>query len=160
MRQICRGWRRKIGLVTLIMAAISMAGWLRSRIINDFVAIDCQASTYRLGSYGGVLNFIRETPALPLGRFLHIDSFDEGTYDKFELWESWSSWNGYDVEWRRDWNQFHFGAGSNIFVHTESYIIPYWSIVIPLTLLSAYLILWVPRIPITPTRSVDNSVSA
>ena len=70
MRQICRGWRRKIGLVTLIMAAISMAGWLRSRII------------------------------------------------------------------------------------------PYWSIVIPLTLLSAYLILWVPRIPITPTRSVDNSVSA
>ena len=106
------------------------------------------------------MNFSRDTPAAPFGRFLHIDSFDEGTNDKLELWESWSSWNGYDVEWRRDWNQFHFGAGSNGSGHTDSYIIPYWSIVVPLTLLSAYLILWAPRIPVTSAVSVNTKVSA
>jgi hypothetical protein len=35
MREFFRGWRRKAGLVTLVMACAVMAMWARSRFIND-----------------------------------------------------------------------------------------------------------------------------
>ena len=58
--------------------------------------------------------------------------------------------SNYEVEWQWDWAGFTFGAeqfrpGVMPLHRLEIYAIPYWSIVIPLALLSAYLILWKPR---------------
>ena len=50
------------------------------------------------------------------------------------------------MDWRRDFHEFHIGAGKTMdrrqFHHV---VLPYWSITIPMTLLSACLILWKPR---------------
>lgn len=51
-------------------------------------------------------------------------------------------------EWRVDWLGFHFGAAKNTagtIRLIEFWIIPFWSIVIPMTLLSAWLLLSKPR---------------
>lgn len=141
-----QGWKRKIGCVTLLMALVFMGLWVRSGVMNDFIATDGKNATYRLGSYGGMLNFIRDTPPTTFGRFLHLDSFDEGPENnKYELWASWNSWTGYQVEWQWHWGQFHFGAGTLLGARTVSFVFPYWSITIPLTLLSAFLLLAKPR---------------
>lgn len=156
MREFFRGWQRKWGCITLVMACLLMGMWIRSRIVNDFLATDGRDATYRIGSYGGELSFIRETPAAQFGRFLHLDSFHEGNEDKYELWRSWDSWDGYEMEWRWDLTQFHFGAGTIFGIRTESYTFPYWFFVLPLTLLSAYLILGKARTRITTTIKADG----
>jgi hypothetical protein len=146
MREFFRGWRRTVGCATLVMACALMGMWLRSRVVNDFLATDGRDATYRIGSYGGAISFIRDTPAVPFERFLHLDSFDEGDDNKYELWKRWDSWDGYEMSWRWDLAQFHFGVGSTGSAsRTESYTFPYWFFVIPITLLSAYLILWKSR---------------
>jgi len=37
MREFFRGWRRKVGVMTLLMACVFMGGWLRSLITTDSV---------------------------------------------------------------------------------------------------------------------------
>ena len=34
MREFFKPWRRKIGVVTLVMACVLMAGWVRSEMIG------------------------------------------------------------------------------------------------------------------------------
>ncbi|MEK6259832.1 MAG: hypothetical protein AABP62_14530 [Planctomycetota bacterium] len=145
MGKVFNGWRRKTGTITLVMALALMGGWMRSEVINDFVATDCRNATYRVGSYGGTLNLIRHSPPNAFGRFLHWDSFEGQKTNRHELWDQWNSWDGYEVEWQWNWAQFRFGAGSLQGTKTVSFVIPYWFIVIPLTLLSAYLLLATPR---------------
>jgi len=35
MKEFFQGWRRKIGVVTLVMALVFMAGWVRSLVVED-----------------------------------------------------------------------------------------------------------------------------
>ena len=35
MREFFKEWRRKVGLLTLLMACVFMAGWVRSHVIQD-----------------------------------------------------------------------------------------------------------------------------
>ena len=39
MREFFRGWRRKAGCVTLVMALVFMAGWIRRLLISDILLI-------------------------------------------------------------------------------------------------------------------------
>ncbi len=67
---------------------------------------------------------------------------DNGTPTPFNPWKY------QNVEWRTDWIGFHFGAANataGSIRRVEFWIVPYWSIVIPLTLLSAYLLLSKPH---------------
>lgn len=56
---------------------------------------------------------------------------------------------GQDVEWRFDWAGFTAGAAQNRFrappLRIDLHCVPYWAIVIPLTMLSAWLLLSKPR---------------
>jgi hypothetical protein len=159
MGEFFRGWRRRVGVVTLLMACVFLAGWVRSGMMNDFLATDRSNATYRLGSYGGILNFIREKSPATFGRFLELSSF-EAKGDKHELWAKWISWDGHEVHWQWDCGQFHIGAGTIIGTGTmkttrvESRILPYWSIVVPLTLISLWLLLSRSR-PSTTKNSVE-----
>jgi len=46
MREFFRGWRRKIGVATLLMALVLMGGWVRSLYVVDTVTVTVNESTF------------------------------------------------------------------------------------------------------------------
>ena len=138
MGEFFRGWRRKIGVMTLLMACVFAAGWVRSGFCGDgfdyrtalrVLSLDCMV----LISVSRVEQFYWTWPdywSLPFSQF-DLDNTDL----KLNL------------------------AGILFGVTGDSshdiVAIPYHWIVIPLTLLSAWLLLSKPRKPnqTKPTES-------
>lgn len=112
------GWRRKAGCVTLFVACVAMGLWLRSLFIEDTVIFFDGFGHQTLNSLNGSL---------------YWDSQMEWTFDPGSL-----TW--FTLELR---NSEMLAASMTTW--NESFLIPDWSIVIPLTLLSAYLIRCTPR---------------
>ena len=150
MREFFNGWRRKAGCVTLLLACVFMIGGMRSRVRCDLIMLPYGNSTYCVESMCGVLDFGRVTVennraraswksseiTPTLWRYLDVRGNPQPVDHLAEADE---------IVWRWDWAGFHFGAGRTRQTIEEDYVIPYWSITTPLTLLSAYLILWTPR---------------
>lgn len=111
MREFFHGWRRKVGVVTLVMALVMMALWIRSYVLFDQIFV--------LGnlvlSNSGCIVWDWQGWGGPDANFLHFYSDRASPFD---------------VDW-------YFG--------TDGIRLPYWIVTIPLTLLTAYLILWKPR---------------
>ena len=122
MREVFKGWRRKVGVVTLVMALILMAAWLRSFAIRDTLRIPTQESSHYFRSVTGSLQWRRFDSTANGIAWRSYTPAERESAPRWEKWD-WSDWMFEDYAW----------------------IIPYWSIVIPLTLLSAYLLLWKPR---------------
>lgn len=123
MGEFFNGWRRKAGLVTLVMACVLTAGWMRSMGYQDAVMIFGEKRCLMIASANGSASWVLEetsedTPA-----------YDRATW--YWINRPITSDNG---------NEFHatHGLGTPRFIH-------YWSLVVPLTLLSAWLILIKPR---------------
>lgn len=125
MREFFKGWRRKAGVVTLVMACALMVGWMRSRVRYDVVSFpfgDRQQliqMTHGQVYWWGITTIskakFRWLSGAPQTAAL-IDESRSGFRDD----EGWA--------WRfREWKASHL------------------NIAISLTLLSAYLILWKPR---------------
>jgi hypothetical protein len=142
-------WRRTTGCVLLAMALVSMGGWIRSRHLQDQLIIAHQNSVHILMSMNGALAWSRSSPSyLTAPIYWSSKRFNKAMED---------SWDGAEVRWKWQRFGFDFGAGSytdkssigGVFTRrVELWQIPYWAITIPLTLLSAYLILWKPnRVP-------------
>jgi hypothetical protein len=144
MREFFRGWRRKVGCVSLVMACAVMGMWARS-----FGKIDqLRVSAFSVMSIRGTVGVIRSTHPLPgsqptyspfpVSEILNSQPDENGNYPDW--------WGGMDVNQRWDLAGFHFGQ--RIDPDQQSIIqlgFPHWSLASPLTLLSAYLILWKPR---------------
>jgi hypothetical protein len=145
LREFFQGWRRKAGLVTLAIALLVMAGWLRTRVITDAVTIIHEDSIHTFHGFGGRVGWLRLTPVS--GRRLPI----QGTYsirwtrgdalrpfvtnpDPFENFSA-------EWEWNRRWQWCGFDFASTAGPTAAMWIIPYWSPSLPLTLLSAWLLL-------------------
>jgi hypothetical protein len=154
--------RRKIGVLMLVMACAFAVAWMRSLYKCDnfcrinansrdtFTSVDGELSLSRLT---WIANRLNETGYIRLfGSEYYWLTRDISSVGGFEL-----DANGkrpphepfnrdFDVEWCWDWAGFTFGAATRkpdsprVF-HVDLYSIPYWSIVIPLTLLSAWLLL-------------------
>ena len=157
MHTFFHGWRRKAGCVTLVLACAFCGGWVRSGLKFDFVTVSMGGTEYRIGSFDGALRLIwqaplvREAASQTSPRFgwdsgelssLGIFATDENnvrTRTRLDVWKE------YDVEWRWDWGGFNGGSATHQNTRTTAYEFRYWSVTIPLTLLSAYLILWKPR---------------
>ena len=136
MREFFRGWRRKIGVVTLGLACVSMAGWMRSGFREDRLRFKSSVggwSCMEVASINNHISMMRQRPDLKLA-FLEDLSWDLPRFFSQELVPESNQWN-----W--SWPRTVYLDGG--YVHLA--IIPYWIIVLPLTLLSAYLILWKPR---------------
>ncbi len=112
-----KGWRRKAGLVTLAMACVLMVGWMRSYLIIDAVSLGAVKQGQSLMSKGGRLGLT-----------------DQWFYDKDQLY-----WKSFTIAQARIMFPIHGGPDIRFWV------VPYWSLVLPLTLLSAWLILAKPR---------------
>ena len=136
-----KGWRRKVGVVTLLMALMFMGGWLRSiGVIEEFICPCGKQSLVYLVSCNGIFFCGRDFDNTP-------DNFPQKP-DWFILREPEieSSLNTFDWSWR--FFSIGFGNRKNGALTIDSgfvITIPYWSVVIPLTLISAYLLLSKPR---------------
>jgi hypothetical protein len=109
MREFFKGWRRKTGVVTLMLACVFMACWVRSQTTYDVLSV-CDCSVL---SYSG--DFCFDYYARP---------------------------NSHPTKWES-------GAISR---DMEFVGVPYSFVVLPLTLLSAYLLLSKPRKPVPKMR--------
>ena len=142
MKEFFKPWRRKFGVLTLMLACVAVCGWVRSyTTADDIVFLGGKLSYEDVGSFNGSVgwwhhetdggvgfaNKVLQWKAFPLNEFISSD------YDLY-------------VTWHLDVSGFRYGR----YIPTGTFkatclVIPYWSLVIPLTFLSAYLLLKKPQ---------------
>lgn len=143
MRDVFKGWRRKVGCVTLLLALAIAGLYIRSRVVED-ILVYRQDAIIGLSTGPHGLSWSRYTPWIP-------DSGSPASWDYAQDLVSSASkrdrYDGYLVVWRWQWEGFDFGERQEEHYTKQliDWTIPHWSVFIPLTLLSAYLILWKPR---------------
>ena len=156
MQEFFHGWRPKVGCVTLLLASTFAAVWIRSLFFLDMSILARDSAEYRVSSFGGSLSLGRceVSPPLPLESgtvfsypLVKVPGF--GT-NSDGIKQQYDPWDQQQMEWHVDWAGFHFGVGTSdrgagYKNREQTMICPYWSFVIPLTLLSAWLILSNPR---------------
>ena len=148
MGEFFRGWKRKIGVVTLVMACVFMVGWLRSLSRFEYIDITFGNVTYGVVSMHSGLDFFRTKELNPtiVWDFISFDSVE--LFIKTRDPENGTPWSpDFEFEWRWDWAGFHIGEGryKNPNRRDQDCMIPYWFIVIPLTAIAAWLILSKPH---------------
>ncbi len=116
MGEFFKGWRRKAGLVTLAMACVLMIGWMRSLAVTDVFSI--------------WINEPRQRRLLAIES--HYGEIGWQDFGSAPLIGNPSGWSSYANNLRPP-DPLAFNT------------VPYWSLVLPLTLLSAWLILIKPR---------------
>lgn len=132
--------RRNLGVATLVTGCVFAAGWVRTTTVSDQIVVLYGASSVLY------LNSDNRTIGWEWRRLV-INS------DWFPIRTEWISataenpsnsvdpFDGH-TDWLIDIWGFYIGAGLDRQIIVE---VPYWSIVIPLTLLSAWLLLSKPR---------------
>lgn len=116
MREFFHGWRRKVGVVTLLMALAATTLWVRSVYLHDWVLLlDDEVS---VESVGGRIIVMHGRPHNVVGELLN---------------------------WGSKTNEIDAAHTSYFMASRHRFVVPHWPIAIPLTLISAYLILWKPR---------------
>ena len=117
MGESFKPWRRKFGLLTLVLACVFTAGWFRSHVYPVVKGVSrSDAETSYLASRNGWLLWVHfERGVPPYTPFVEVALPDGSLFT---------------------------GRGAGPLAYR---CLPYWSIVIPLTLLSAYLLLSKPR---------------
>lgn len=150
MNEFFHGRRRKVGVASLALALAVMGLWFRSLNHVDGGAI--QFSDQRGVTFG-----TREC-GLYVRRYATLEpDMPEGPPENlFEFWTTPAGDNGDDGldDWL--WNPGCWIISSDLTFcgfryarfginAVEILLIPYWAIVLPLSLFSAYLILWKPR---------------
>lgn len=135
MRDFFKGWRRKAGVATLALACVFTVWWVRSLSVQDNIWIRLgDLNTTMFSSVGGHFAWVRY--------FLHDDNDAIGFFQwntlegsKFSDYFEWSP----VVQWSHP--LFTYLEYENSVVC----VVPAWCIVLPLTLLSAYMLLSKPR---------------
>lgn len=129
MRDFFKGWRRKAGCVTLVMAWGLTGMWMRSFVVEDYLLI----GRSRRWEY-----FLISSNSALCWNAHHGWDPDPGS----EMWQTFNAkWSSYPLKgykpllfkWQGIEVASHYGT------------VPYSYAVLSLTLLSAYLILWKPR---------------
>jgi hypothetical protein len=115
MGDFFHGWRRKVGCLLLAVAVALTSGWVRSLKVSEMAWCDFYGHSVMLAHGNGRLQWLRST-ADPLVSFdyrwkPHADR------NRIFLDNPWWKWDQYNLT------------------------VPYWSLVIPLILVSAWLIL-------------------
>jgi hypothetical protein len=147
MREFFRGWRRKGGCVTPVIACVLLGLWVRSLVIRDEIrlrpnrwlhAFASAAGTLRWGTFGPL-------PAVTDGNDRLFEYTTKNVSDQDNNDVYWQQWRN---EWRYGWAGFDFGAGyhwTRSDVTISRWTAPHWAIILPLTLLSAWQLLSKPK---------------
>ena len=146
--------RRKIGVVTLVLACVFMVAWVRSQVVVDAMSITCSRWQHFL--FSDNFGIWWETDLISQkGRQVPF-------FGDFSKWYLQSNKRATPPPEAPD---FEFAANPDIVLTSygfyyavlfsknqnpplvkSTWIIPYWSIILPLTLLSAWLLLSKPRV--------------
>jgi hypothetical protein len=155
MGEFFNGWRRKIGLAALLMALALMGGWVRSLNRCERFSFETNEYNYNwLGSFNASIAWQQVTPVDTLlwsqmykksGPML----FNEVAVATSEKAIADLLCGEDQFEWKHRYCGFAIGEFKQKFslsaVHLTIWKLSYWSVVIPLTLLSAFLLLKKPR---------------
>jgi hypothetical protein len=147
--------RRRMGLVTLMMTMAFLGGWIRSPLNKDSVQFEFGTSFVTFASNQNglwlvtselpgsvyqpvILGGKSETFALPGHRY----PFSSDPFGHLTRW-FWVT------EQRWDWYGFHYGRYCDERpiggIRLTFRIIPHWAVILPFTLISAFLLLVKPR---------------
>ncbi|MBC7820428.1 MAG: hypothetical protein IAG10_26385 [Planctomycetaceae bacterium] len=119
MGEFFKGWRCKAGLATLAMACVLFVGWMRSLVLIDFYEFSVRDREHAFGSFHGYLTW----------RSWDRDSGTGGTWQTLPA-DKHSAETWLDLK-----SEFVVNS------RTRQWVIRHASLVLPLTLLSAWLIL-------------------
>ena len=137
-------WRRKIGVVTLVMACAMMAGWVRSIHNYDVVeCFPCETIIMRLNSWDGNLCYVHCITE----KVTIWSSFGLST-TVVESFENDFPFDKQFTKTRWVWRLGRIGVATSMDDESDSItavVAPYWLIAFPLALLSAWLLLSKPR---------------
>lgn len=135
MREFFRGWRRKTGVLTLVMACVFAAGWIRSLSFRDEITSCRIPDIYSIASNRGRLVWkVVHSPTPYYG-----PSVDYSVGKDISAFEPFSQ---FEYNWIRRFVGFEVAEHTNgERFKINRYSLPYWSIVLPLILLSAFLLL-------------------
>jgi hypothetical protein len=159
MREFFRGWRQKVGVLTLLLACLFMAGWVRS--LTTFSQVICPLATHNYVSFV----FHRQSFRVVL-EFDEVESsswsdssFFSMPIDKIkEIEPEWMEWGEnpenfclnmpFRLRRKADW------------VHPQTYCVrtvslTYWPIALPLTAMSTILLISNPRLRNRALKSRD-----
>ena len=134
-------WQRKLGVLTLVVACVFAIGWVRSLTIDDAVSVGGPDAYHVWISKSGTFRWGKLTPGL------NKPAYEWSSTPRLNDDEDFQ-WNEATLKWRQSFGGFDFGSGSSVYTpkhHTERWVIPYWSVVFPLALLSAHLLFSKPR---------------
>ena len=142
MSEFFKGWRRKIGSVMLLLACLCMVGWVRSRSHVDWVCIPNgnQTTEYfesRLSCMIWTSSVSRYATSQPQSITAGVAYYPNGRI--YYLWSDESTL------WWSLGQVFYEGTSDYRYYSLTYRVLPYSSIVYPLTLLSGWLLLFKPR---------------
>lgn len=150
MREFFQGWRRKAGVVILVMALALMVGWLRSLIVADYFIYTVKHTSEE--HCNNVVCSLRGTIGLnqhcldlrPNIQTMHL------AHHRFPFWHTETAspldLSRFKCRWRYcGFEMYDFPGGVDDQLTGTQYFVPYWSLILPLILLSCYLLLGTPR---------------
>ncbi|MDB5343302.1 MAG: hypothetical protein JWP89_1679 [Schlesneria sp.] len=141
MREFFIGWRRKAGCGALLLALIVAVAWARSYIYCDELTLPHGQVTYFASSLQARVGCGWQTPSHS-SQLAEWHSFNMTRMNVLDTRETCDL----QVCWR--WAGFRFESGTLKHqasrIEIEMWMVPYWSLVLPLTLISGYLILRQP----------------
>jgi hypothetical protein len=135
MNDVFHGWRRKVGAVTMVMACLVMGMWFRSWHTFDVITLHGRRGFCTvINSECGKIWLVRRTDTP--GQHFYIS--DRAVVDRLEVLTFQYRWTMAGISYAH--------ADPRVELqHLVFVSFPHTWIAIPLTLLSAYLILWKPR---------------
>jgi len=151
MGEFFNGWRRKTGVVTLVMACVLLAGWVRT--INRPVFFDLQDNV-TLASVTGWLSLSRRRPAPEIKVHSWPLCVENGEYYEDVLWISDWSIPGFRVQEYGTCDDSDGTPESASWTRVKEIGMEYWVLILPCTLLSASLLLTKSRRS-TPKKSSE-----
>jgi len=148
MGEFFQEWQRKAGCVTLLMTLALMGAWIRSLLVEDLVLRGGQSDTYFTSGNGSIQwDQITLTSGKPINlepnlrwEIRRLPDHDGVT---LPIKESRVLWRRIGFGFQVAVAEYPDSAGNQI--RRGQWAISYWAITVPLTLLSAYLILRKPR---------------
>ena len=151
MKEFFRGWKRKVGVVMLLMALLAMAAWSRSESFCDFYSTEIDRDEMRsrrrfdIRSASGKIWITTVDITSVWG--VSVTKWGSRTLGDSTIRRVRANRKrdtDYTIELDLGSLGFHFETGQflqNPVTRMTTVTIPYWSITIPLTALSVFLLL-------------------
>ena len=155
MREFFRGWKRKAGIVTLALTCLITVGWMRSVVVADFLFYPLNKTTLLEVTSNSQSLCCKIKPNARFNLSWDILAWENLPAVPDAPWEAGFHWV---------WRQYGFGVADRMdwiddippsFERLTIVVLPYWSLVLPLTMLSAYFLLSQPRKSVSVTSDSD-----